>query len=69
LLTISGADFMSSNGEIEASFGGQTAPISCPQQSTCTVTVPNLSSSPQGSVPLTITTSAGTSQPTAFDYQ
>ncbi len=66
-VTVAGANFMSANGTITASFGGQPAPVACPQQSTCTVTVPALQS-PQNPVPLTITTQSGTSNTVDFTY-
>jgi hypothetical protein len=65
---ISGANFMSSSGQILAKFNGQVAPTSCPEPSTCTVTVPTLAGSPS-SVKVTITTASGTSNAESFSYQ
>jgi hypothetical protein len=64
---VSGSNFLSSDGQIVATFGGQVAPTSCPTQTTCTVTVPP-GSPPSGSAPVTITTSAGTSNAITFNY-
>jgi hypothetical protein len=63
---VTGANLMSSNGQIVASLGGQTAPTSCPSQTTCTVTVP--ASTASGPVPLTITTASGVSNVLTFTY-
>jgi IPT/TIG domain len=66
-VTVSGTDFLSADGEIVTHFGGQAAATSCPSQTLCLVTVPPLSGSP-GSVPVSITTEAGTSATLTFDY-
>ena len=66
-VTVSGTDFLSADGEIVAHFGGQVAATSCPSQTMCLVTVPPLSGSPR-SVPVSITTDAGTSRTLTFDY-
>jgi hypothetical protein len=68
-ITVSGANFMSSSGQIVAKFDGQVAPTSCPELSTCTVTVPTLPAGTSGSVPFTITTDSGTTSPKDFTYQ
>ncbi len=63
---VSGANFLSANGQIVATFNGQVAPTSCPSPTTCSVTVPPLT---QASVALvTITTSSGTSNAVHFTY-
>jgi len=62
-----GMGFFSSNGDIQAYFGGVEAQTSCPSQSTCTFTVPPAPVS-QTSVPVTLTTQAGTSNALIFDY-
>ncbi len=67
VVTITGSNFMSASGVITAHFGDQTAPISCPAQSTCTVTVPTLSGV-ANPVPLTVTTDSGTSSAAKFTY-
>ncbi|MGH9029280.1 MAG: IPT/TIG domain-containing protein [Acidimicrobiales bacterium] len=69
-VTITGANFLSSDGEILVSFDGQPAPTSCPVQTTCTFTVPQLPSStpPTATVPVTVTTASGTSNTEAFAY-
>jgi IPT/TIG domain len=67
-VTVSGTDFLSADGEIVAHFGGQSAATSCPSQTLCLVTVvPPLSGSPR-SVPVSISTEAGTSATLTFDY-
>jgi hypothetical protein len=66
-LQVAGSNFLSSDGQIVATFAGQVAPTSCPSQTTCSVTVPP-SSAPPGPVPVTITTSAGTSNSVTFTY-
>jgi hypothetical protein len=67
-LQVAGSNFLSSDGQIVATFAGQVAPTSCPSQNTCTVTVPP-SSGPPGRVPVTITTSGGTSNTVTFTYR
>ena len=63
---VSGANFLSSTGQIVATFNGQVAPTSCPSQNACSVTVPPL---PQASTAqVTITTSSGTSNAVTFTY-
>jgi hypothetical protein len=64
-ITIAGANFLSTNGQIVATFDGQVAPTSCPAQSTCTVTVPP-STSPSAQV--VITTAGGASNAVTFSY-
>jgi hypothetical protein len=66
-LQVTGSNFLSSDGQIVATFAGQVAPTACPSQTTCTVTVPP-TSAPPGPVPVTITTSAGTSNTVTFTY-
>jgi IPT/TIG domain len=64
-VTVSGANFLSSSGQIVATFNGQVAPTSCPVQSSCTVTVPT-SSAPSAQV--VITTAGGASNAATFTY-
>jgi hypothetical protein len=66
-LQVAGSNFLSSDGQIVATFAGQVAPTSCPSQTMCSVTVPP-SSAPPGPVSVTITTSAGTSNAVTFTY-
>lgn len=61
-----GANFLSSSGQIVATFNGQVAPTSCPAQNTCTVTVPP--SPGAATVQVTITTASGTSNAVKFIY-
>lgn len=66
-IVISGTNFMSADGRIVARFGAQTAPTSCPVQTSCTVTVPPGAGSP-AAVPVTITTDSGVSNTLTFTY-
>ena len=54
---VAGANFLSANGQIVASFNGEVAPTSCPAQNVCTVTVPPIAGPMAAQV--TITTPAG----------
>jgi len=65
-IQITGANLLSSNGQIVATFNGQAAPTSCPAQNTCTVTVPPQSGS--SSAQVSITTASGTSNAVTFTY-
>ena len=62
---VSGANFLSTSGQIVATFNGQEAPTSCPAQNTCTITVPP-SSRPTAQV--VITTAGGASNAQTFTY-
>ena len=64
-MLVSGANFLSTSGQIVATFNGQVAPTSCPAQNTCTVTVPT-SSAPSAQV--VITTAGGASNAQTFTY-
>jgi hypothetical protein len=64
-LMVSGANFLSTTGQIVATFNGQVAPTSCPAQNACTVTVPS-SSAPSAQV--VITTPGGASNAETFTY-
>ena len=66
-VVVSGANFISADGVIQARFGGQLAPTACPVQTSCTVTVPTMTGSPT-SVPVTITTNGGTSNALTFTF-
>jgi hypothetical protein len=65
-IQVAGANFLSSDGQIVASFNGQVAPTSCPAQNVCTVTVPPMSA--PGFALVTITTAVGTSNAVTFTY-
>ena len=67
-LTVSGANFISADGSIVASFDGRITATSCATPSVCTVTVPPPSAG-QTSAQLTITTASGTSNAIAFSYR
>lgn len=66
-LTVTGSGFLSADGTIVAEVDGRAAPTSCADQTTCTVTVPSLPGA-SGSVPVTVSTAAGTSAPASFTY-
>jgi hypothetical protein len=63
---VAGSNFLSSDGQIVATFNGQVAPTSCPAQNTCTVTVPPMTGA--ASAQITITTAGGTSNAVTFTY-
>lgn len=65
-IQVAGSNFLSSSGEIVASFNGEVAPTECPAANTCTVTVPPMSGS--SSAQVTITTASGTSNAVTFNY-
>ena len=65
-IQVAGSNFLSSSGQIVATFDGQVAPTSCPAQNTCTVTVPPMNGSPAAQVK--ITTASGTSNAVTFTY-
>jgi hypothetical protein len=66
-VVISGANLFSADGLVQAFFGMQDAPISCPSQTSCTVVVPNLSGPPRG-LQVTVSTESGTSNALSFYY-
>jgi hypothetical protein len=66
-IVVAGANFLSSDGQIVATFNGQVAPTSCPVQDSCTVTVPPPSSGSTSAL-VTITTPSGTSNTMTFTY-
>jgi hypothetical protein len=67
IIVITGSDLLSPSGQITAQFGIETTLVACPQQTSCIVMVP-----PDGafvsSVPVTVTTDAGTSNALTFSY-
>jgi hypothetical protein len=65
-IQVAGSNFLSSSGQIVATFNGQVTATSCPAQNTCTVTVPPMSGSQSAQV--TITTASGTSNAVTFTY-
>lgn len=65
-IEVAGSNFLSSSGQIVATFNGQVTSTSCPAQNTCTVTVPPMSGSSTAQV--TITTASGTSNAVTFTY-
>jgi hypothetical protein len=62
---VSGSGFLSPSGHISATVGGQTAPVSCPDPTTCTVTIPPLVGAATA-VPVVIITDGGSSNPLMF---
>jgi hypothetical protein len=65
-IQVAGSNFLSSSGQIVASFNGQVTSTNCPAQDTCTVTVPPISGA--SSAQVTITTATGTSNAVTFTY-
>ena len=65
-IVVDGSNFLSSDGQIVATFNGQVAPTSCPAANTCTVTVPPMSGS--SSAQVMITTASGNSNAVTFTY-
>lgn len=66
-VTLSGTNLFSPDGQIQAYFDGADAPTSCPVQTTCTVTVPNLPGGP-ANVPVKVVTEGGDSNTLFFEY-
>ncbi len=65
-IQVAGTNFLSTSGQIVATFNGQVAPTSCPAQNTCMVTVPQMAGPTSAQV--VITTANGTSNPVTFTY-
>lgn len=65
-IVVDGSNFLSSNGQIVATFNGQVTSTNCPAANTCTVTVPPMSGS--SSAQVIITTATGASNPVTFTY-
>ena len=66
---VTGTGFMSSDGNITAYFGGQSASTSCPTPTTCTVVVPQPPpGAAAGAVQVTIVTASGRSNAVTFTY-
>ncbi len=65
-IEVVGANFLSADGQIVATFNGQIASTSCPAQNTCSVTVPPMSGGQSAQV--VITTPSGTSNAVTFTY-
>ncbi len=64
-IVVAGSNFLSSSGQIVATFNGQVATTSCPAPNTCNVTVPP-SATPSAQV--AISTASGTSNAVTFTY-
>jgi IPT/TIG domain len=64
-VVVTGSNFLSSSGQIVATFNGQVATTSCPAPNTCNVTAPP-SATPSAQV--AITTASGTSNAVTFTY-
>lgn len=67
VVTVDGSNLFSADASIQAAFAGQPTDIRCPTQTSCMVTVPLLAV-PAGSIPVTVTTEAGTSNAIPFSY-
>ncbi|MGC8470815.1 MAG: IPT/TIG domain-containing protein [Acidimicrobiales bacterium] len=67
LLTISGTNFYSPDGLVQAFVGGTGAPTRCPTETVCVVTVPQ-GLGPPRNLPLAIETEAGTSNTLSVSY-
>jgi IPT/TIG domain len=69
-VTLTGAGLFSPDGLITVRFGNAIASTVCPDQNTCRVKVPVLTSRPGGPTPVTVTvtTDTGTSNGLAFRY-
>lgn len=67
-VVISGTDLFSADGVVQVFFGTQDAPVRCPSQTSCTAVVPELPG-PARTLPVTVSTEAGTSNALSFSYQ
>jgi IPT/TIG domain len=67
VVTLTGAGLFSANGVITVTFGSTPAPVRCPTESTCRVTVPAHKPS-SGTVAVRVTTQSGTSNQLTFSY-
>jgi IPT/TIG domain len=67
VVTLSGTGLFSANGVITVSFGSTLAPVRCPTETTCRVTVPPRKPA-SGSVAVRVTTQSGTSNQLSFSY-
>ncbi len=67
VVTISGTNLFSANGQVQATFDGQQAPTSCPTETSCSVIVPALPGGPH-TVVVTVSTESGTSNALTFSY-
>ena len=67
VVVISGTNLISADGQILARFNGQPTQTRCPARTSCTITVPDMAP-PASSVPVTVTTAAGTSNALTFSY-
>lgn len=68
VVVITGANLVSSDGQVLAHFGDVGAPTSCQSATSCSATVPS-PSTPTPKVQVTVTTADGTSNPLPFTYQ
>jgi hypothetical protein len=67
VVVISGTNLISTDGQILARFNGAAAQTRCPARTSCSITVPDISS-PGSTVSVTVTTGAGTSNALTFSY-
>ncbi len=66
VVTVTGSNLFSPNGQVQAVVGGEGAGTRCSTQTTCEITLPALGA--PRTVSVTITTQAGSSNPVAFSY-
>lgn len=64
-VTVTGSGFLSPSGHISATVGDRTASVRCPDQSTCTLTIPP-QAAPAATAPVVIVTDGGSSNPLTF---
>ena len=64
-VVVSGSGFLSPSGNISATVNGQTASVSCPDQTTCTLAIPP-QTGPATTLPVVIVTDGGPSNPLTF---
>src|SRR5579875_3589777 len=64
-----GTGLYSSTGTITVTFGGRAAPVRCSSRTRCTATVPQLGVASGQSVPVILSTPAGSSNPLTFTYR
>jgi len=69
-VTLTGRRLFSANGHISVTFGPALAPVACPSETTCHVQVPaqHLLGNSR-TVPVTLKTQSGTSNPVTFTYR
>jgi IPT/TIG domain len=70
VVTLTGKGFFSHNGLIAVTFGSAQAPVRCPSETVCRVTVPaRPAKTSSRSVVVTLKTESGTSNRVTFSYR